>query len=176
MPPALEGEFAFAASGTCLVTADQAAWFATGGGSAARVFRTDDRGRTWQAVTAPVPSGPSAGIYSLAFRDSQHGIALGGDFATPTSAPDGAAVSGDGGQTWATASKQPGEYRSGSAWAPQFGWIALAVGPTGSDISYDGGSQWQRFDAGSFDAVNCAEGGACWASGEQGRIARLAWR
>lgn len=172
MPPALAGEFAFAASGTCLVAADHGrrAWFATGGGSAARVFSTADRGRAWRVVDTPVPSGPTAGIYSLAFRDPWHGIAVGGDFAAPTAAPDAAAVSRDGGRSWRTAVAEPGEYRSGSAWA---GRVALAVGPTGSDVSYDGGWTWRRFDTGSFDAVDCTRHGACWASGEQGRVARL---
>jgi photosystem II stability/assembly factor-like uncharacterized protein len=183
MPPALAEEFAFAASGTCLVAAPGAAaaapaapsqyWFATGGDAAARVFSSADGGRTWQVAETPVPSGPSAGIYSLAFRDARHGIAVGGDFQTPTVAPDAAAVSRDAGQTWRTAVTEPGEYRSGAAWVPRTGTAALAVGPTGSDISYDGGFTWHRFDTGSFDAVACARDGACWASGEQGRLARL---
>jgi photosystem II stability/assembly factor-like uncharacterized protein len=197
MPPALDGEFAFAASGTCLVTArsgerdaarsgeradrsgERAAWFATGGGSAARVFRSTDRGVTWAAVATPVPSGPTAGIYSLAFRDRRHGLAVGGDFTTPTTAPDGAATSRDGGVTWSGATKVPGEYRSGVAWLPASDRAALAVGPTGSDVSYDGGRTWARFDTGSFDAVACTGGGpwdgGCWASGENGRVARLRW-
>jgi hypothetical protein len=66
----------------------------------------------------------------------------------------------------------PGEYRSGSAWAR--GDTALAVGPTGSDLSFDGGRTWKKFDTGSFDAVECV-GSACWASGEQGRVATLHW-
>lgn len=172
MPPALAGEFAFAASGTCLVAKGSHAWFATGGATA-RVFSTGNLGRTWQVADTPVPSGPSAGIYSLAFRDSRHGIAVGGDFAAPTVAPDAAAVSRDAGRTWRRAASEPGEYRSGVAWVPRTGRTALAVGPTGSDISYDGGRTWHRFDTGSFDAVACAPSGACWASGEQGRVARL---
>jgi len=189
MPAALEGEFAFAASGTCLVTVDRAArrggghdadrtaWIATGGGSAARVFRTDDRGRTWRVTDTPVPSGPSAGIYTLAFRDGRHGIALGGDYTTPTSAPDGAAVTRDGGRSWTVARQQPGEYRSGAAWVTRHGrQSALTVGPTGSDLSHDGGRTWRGFDTGSFDSVECVADGACWASGERGRIAVLRWR
>src|SRR6185312_4292580 len=38
--PALEGEFAFAASGTCLVASGRDAWFATGGGAQARIFHS----------------------------------------------------------------------------------------------------------------------------------------
>jgi len=173
MPPALDGEFAFAASGTCLVTAPGHggdAWIASGGGSSSRVFHTRDFGAHWSVVSTPIPSGPSAGIYSLAFRDRWHGLAVGGDFAAPTAAPDGAATSRDGGRTWTVAKRVPGEYRSGAAW--RSGNVALAVGPTGSDVSYDGGRTWTRFDTGSFDSVECA-GHTCWASGENGRIARL---
>jgi photosystem II stability/assembly factor-like uncharacterized protein len=177
MPAALTGEFAFAASGTCLVTADRGhgghAWFATGGGATARVFHTVNRGRTWSVVDTPVPSGPTAGIYSLAFRDPRHGVAVGGDFAAPTTAPDAAAFSRDGGRTWRTAAAEPGEYRSGSAWVPRRHRTVLAVGPTGSDVSRDGGRTWRRFDTGSFDSVDCARDGACWASGEAGRVATL---
>jgi photosystem II stability/assembly factor-like uncharacterized protein len=172
MPPALTGEFAFAASGTCLVSAGGHAWFATGGGATARVFSSTNGGRSWTVTDTPVPSGATAGIYSLAFADRRHGIAVGGDFNAPTAAPDAAATTRDGGRTWTVARAVPGEYRSGAAWVR--GRTALAVGPTGSDVSYDGGRTWKRFDTGSFDAVECAAG-ACWASGEQGRVATLRW-
>jgi photosystem II stability/assembly factor-like uncharacterized protein len=147
------------------------AWFGTGGGSTARVFHTTDSGRTWTVVSTPVPSGPTAGIYSLAFRAGRQGIAVGGDFAAPTQAPDAAAYTRDGGARWTGAAREPGEYRSGVAW--RTGRTAIAVGPTGSDISRDGGRTWTRFDTGSFDAVDCAVDGACWASGEHGRVAFL---
>ncbi|WP_430783701.1 WD40/YVTN/BNR-like repeat-containing protein [Actinoplanes sp. G11-F43] len=170
MPPALPGEFAFAASGTCLVSAAGHAWFATGGATTARVFTSRDGGRNWTVTDTPVPSGPSAGIYSLAFRDPRHGIAVGGDYAAETTAPDGSAVTRDGGRNWTVSRTVPGEYRSGAAWR---GRTALTVGPTGSDVSYNNGVTWHRFDTGSFDAVACAPTGACWASGANGRIARL---
>ena len=179
MPDALPGEFAFAASGTCLVSADRwgagRAWFATGGAERARVFATTDNGRTWRVTDSPLPSGPSAGIYSLAFRDPRHGIAVGGDYAVPASAPDGSATSRDGGRTWTTSAVVPGEYRSGVDWVGA-GPVALTVGPTGSDVSTDGGRTWRRFDTGSFDAVLCAPDRSCWASGTQGRVAKLRWR
>jgi photosystem II stability/assembly factor-like uncharacterized protein len=172
MPAALTGEFAFAASGTCLVSSAGNAYFATGGGATARIFSSRDGGRHWQVTGTPIPSGPSAGIYSLAVRDPAHAIAVGGDYVTPAAAPDGAAYLR--GHTWTVARTVPGEYRSGSAWLGR-GPGALAVGPTGSDLSLDGGHTWKRFDTGSFDAVLCAADGACWASGEQGRVAQLRW-
>jgi photosystem II stability/assembly factor-like uncharacterized protein len=173
MPAALDGEFAFAASGTCLsAVPGRSAWFATGGGASARVFRTNDRGRTWKVSDTAIPSGPSAGIYSVVFRDPQHGIAVGGDFAVPQTAPDNAARSSDGGRTWTLAAGVPGEYRSGAAWTI-LPTVAIAVGPTGSDVTYDSGRTWHRFDTGSLHGVQCARDGACWGSGASGRVARL---
>src|SRR5262249_38747533 len=88
----------FAAGGARLVTAGRGhpgrgdAWFASGGGSVSRVFHTRDFGASWTVAATPVPSGPTAGVYSLAFRDDRRGIAVGGDFTTPTQAPDAAAT------------------------------------------------------------------------------------
>jgi photosystem II stability/assembly factor-like uncharacterized protein len=172
MPAAQTGEFAFAASGTCLVSTQGKAYFASGGGATARIFSSADFGRSWQVVDSPLPSGPSAGIYSLAFTDRAHGIAVGGDYTTPTAAPDGSAYLS--GHHWTVSKTVPGAYRSGAAWVGR-GPAALTVGPTGSDVSWDGGRTWRPFDSGSFDAVMCAHDGACWASGEQGRVARLSW-
>ncbi len=172
MPPALNGEFAFAASGQCLVTDHgHRAWFGTGGAEQARVFRSDDRGESWQVSATPIHSGPTAGIFALAFRGQQHGLAVGGDFTTPEQAPDALALTEDGGVSWQLVDDAPNEYRSGATWVN--GLIAIVVGPTGSDASFDHGRSWQRFDTGSFDTVDCAHSGACWASGAQGRAAYL---
>ncbi|MDP9794791.1 photosystem II stability/assembly factor-like uncharacterized protein [Catenuloplanes nepalensis] len=175
MPAALPGEFAFAASGTCLVAGESGRyWFATGGGATARVFSSADHGRSWRVTSTPIPSGPSAGIYSLAFRSPGSAVAVGGDYAVPASAPSGAAVLRDG--RWTPAAVPPGEYRSGAAWVPGRGASVLAVGPTGSSISHDGGRTWSELDGGSFDTVDCVagrRGPVCWASGEAGRLALL---
>jgi photosystem II stability/assembly factor-like uncharacterized protein len=176
MPRALAGEFAFAASGTCLVTGPgQHAWFATGGASVARVFHTRNGGRTWSVASTPIFSSESAGIFSLAFRNARRGLAIGGDFLVPDVAVDALALTFDGGETWrlVDAGSAPDGYRSGSAWVTGLPATAIAVGPTGSDISTDGGRHWTLFDSGSFDSVDCAHGTACWASGEEGRAARL---
>jgi photosystem II stability/assembly factor-like uncharacterized protein len=169
MPPALPGEFAFAASGQCITSNHgRRAWFGTGGAAQARVFRSSDRGRTWRVSATPMHSGPSAGIFALAFRSQQHGLAVGGDFSGPS--PDNFALTRDGGRSWQLVPGAPAEYRSGAAWVN--GVVVIAVGPTGSDVSLNHGRSWQAFDDGSFDTVDCAHG-ACWASGEQGRAAYL---
>ncbi|QKW40217.1 oxidoreductase [Actinomadura sp. NAK00032] len=176
MPPALEGEAGFAASGQCLVShGGRDVWLATGGASRSRVFHSRDRGLTWTVTDTPLPAGPAAGVFAVAFRDSRHGIAVGGDYRPGEPSPKAAATTSDGGRTWRVAARPPAEYRSGVAWPVYAGPAALAVGPTGSDGTLTGGRTWTRFDTGSFDTVDCAPDGGCWAAGEQGRAARLAF-
>jgi photosystem II stability/assembly factor-like uncharacterized protein len=175
MPPTLANEFAFAASGTCLTTGQgQTTYIGSGGGSQPRIFVSKDRGHTWTVTAAPLVAGPSAGVFSVRFRDRHNGIAVGGDFSNPDGSRANAAWSSDGGLSWHMATAFPTGYRSGSAWLPRERDVALAVGPNGSDVSTDAGRTWSSFDTGSFDSVECASDGGCWASGERGRIARLA--
>lgn len=178
MPRALKGEFAFAASGTCLVTAGtDDAWIASGG-AAARVFHSTDRGRTWSVTDTPVVRSDAGGVFSLAVRDPQTLVAVGGDFERPQRARRTAARSVDGGATWTRGEDLHG-YRSGSAFLPAVDASApsrgvVAVGPTGTDVSYDAGATWERVrGAGSLDSVECTADGACWGSGEDGRVAVL---
>ena len=92
----------------------QRAWFGGGGGPQARVFRSNDGGKTWQVSATPIPSSPTAGISALAFRDEKHGIAVGGDFLAPASSPNALAVTSDGGKTWHLAATR----RTSTARAP----------------------------------------------------------
>ncbi len=175
MPQALPGEAGFAASGQCLVSAGpRDVWLATGGGSAARVLHSADRGLTWRVADSTVPAGdPARGVFALAFRDRTTGLAVGGDYRTGEASPRAAAVSTDAGRSWRQASAPPPGYRSGAAWYPYTRGTALAVGPTGTDVTTDGGRSWRPLDTGSFDTVDCTPDAGCWAAGEKGRVARL---
>ncbi|GAA2609396.1 hypothetical protein GCM10009863_23680 [Streptomyces axinellae] len=112
-------------------------------------------------------------MFALAFRDARHGLAVGGDFEPGARSPDASATSGDGGAAWKPSRRPVPEYRSGVSWLPGTRHAALAVGPTGSDLTLDGGRSWRTFDKGSYDTVDCAPDLGCWAAGKQGRIARL---
>jgi photosystem II stability/assembly factor-like uncharacterized protein len=175
--PALPGEGAFAASGTCLIVQGKRnAWFATGGSRVSRVFRSTDRGRTWSAHETPVRAGTaSAGIFSLTFWDEDHGVAVGGDYRDPGRSERNVARTGDGGRTWVlTKGARPAGYRSAVAVVPGTpGPTLVAVGPTGADVSTDGGETWQPLGAPGFDAFGFAGPDVGWAVGEEGRIARF---
>jgi photosystem II stability/assembly factor-like uncharacterized protein len=171
MPDAVPGEFAFAASGTCLVTSGRDAWFASGGG-AARVFRSHDGGFTWKVTAAPIPAGDAGGVFSLAFRNPRKGVMVGGDFLAPENGVDASGFTRDSGRSWTGGGDLSG-YRSGVDWVSGERATLIAVGPTGSDVTFDGARSWKAFDTAAYDAVDCVHG-TCWASGPAGAVAVLA--
>lgn len=176
-PPAIEGEGAFAASNSCLIVRGSAeAWFATGGKGAARVFHSTDSGRSWTVAPTPIRSdSASAGIFSLAFADALHGIAVGGDYSKADDPAHNIALTSDGGKTWTEPSgTPPAGFRSAVVYLPD-AHLWIAVGASGSDVSSDSGRTWRNFDRGNFNAVSFASRDAGWAAGPRGRIAAIRW-
>jgi hypothetical protein len=101
-------------------------------------------GQSWHDFhDAAVPishSSLSAGIFSLSFRDSEAGIAVGGDYKKPDEAKDTAAWTKDKGLHWTASSKMPHGYRSAVAYdVENKTWIT--VGPNGTDT--DDGRNWR---------------------------------
>ena len=171
MPKAGKVEFGFAASGTCIVSGPGHQFWLASGGTHPRVFHTFNAGNTWTAVRTPIRGGATAGIYSIAFRDADHGVAVGGDFEDPMNRSAAAATTADGGTTWTLSKHQVFGYRSGVAYVTA--QDIVAVGPTGSDVSVNGGKTWTNFDGESLDGVECASDGACWGSGSAGLVTIL---
>lgn len=180
IPPALPGEAGFAASGTGIAVQGDNVWFGTGGGARARVFRSTDRGRTWEAVPVPMAGGSSgAGVFSLAFWNERDGVAVGGDYTKPDETAGNVARTTDGGRTWRTVRGAPPRgYRSGVAFVPgtERGTgtpLLVAVGTSGSDYSVDGGESWMPMDTVGYNAAAAAGPGAVWAVGPGGKVAKL---
>jgi photosystem II stability/assembly factor-like uncharacterized protein len=172
LPPALSGEGAFAASGTCLVThGDSDVWFATGGAKTARVFHSKDRGQNWEVSETPIVAGvESAGIFSIAFRDKHHGMIVGGDYRKPNDGGATAAITSDGGKTWTLLDKWL-PFRSAVVWTKNR-WVA--VGTSGSHVSHDNGTTWKVLDRENYNSVGFTSTGEGWAVGPKGRIAKFA--
>ncbi len=172
MPAAKVGEAGFAASGECLATSGDDAWFGSGGAKAARIFHSTDGGLTWVAKDSTIARGATSGVFGLAFSTPSRGVVVGGDFNAKTAHTNVAATQLVKGQ-WQPSTTMPSGYRSGVTFVPGTLGTVLAVGLTGSDVSRDGGRTWKIFDKGQFDTVACTTGGACWASGDLGRVAVL---
>ena len=172
-PQAQAGEGAFAASNSSLfLRGAHEGWFGTGGPNGGRIFHTDDSGKTWTVVRTPIRhDSESAGVFSIAFSDGRHGVALGGDFNKPSEGEGSAIVTSDGGKTWGAAAMPPVGYRSAVAHIDEAKmWIA--VGTSGSDVSSDDGRTWKPFDSAAYNAMSFA-GSIGWAVGPNGAIARL---
>jgi photosystem II stability/assembly factor-like uncharacterized protein len=116
IPPAIEGEGAFAASGGCIAVEGRTnVWFVTGG-KAARVFHSRDKGRSWTVSAAPILYGnDSSGIFAVAFRDARHGVIAGGDYKQPREGGRDLAFTDDGGLTWKLSAVSPQAFFSAVA-------------------------------------------------------------
>src|SRR5580692_3618991 len=175
-PSAIEGEGAFAASGTCItVQGDKNVWFATGG-KAARVFHSTDAGKTWTVTETPITHGQdSTGIFSIAFRDALHGVIAGGDYKHPDQDGPNLAFTHDGGLTWKlfTAGAVPQNYFSAVAFAKPHSDSdgIVIVGSSGSRYE-DGRAKPVQWDW-NLSAVSVASTGEILAVGPKGLIVRV---
>src|SRR6201997_627522 len=190
MPPALSGEASFAASGTCVATqGGRSAWIATGGSTVARILSTKDQGNTWNAYDTPLVSSPSAGAFTVAFRNPWNGIVGGGDLdpADPNSART--ATSDDGGVTWKLTSAPPvtGAIfglayvgRAGTS-AGQEGdasgrAVVITANAGGAAWTPDEGNTWFSLPGVTgFWAVAFAAPNAGWLVGTDGRILKISF-
>jgi photosystem II stability/assembly factor-like uncharacterized protein len=182
MPPALPGEASFAASGTCVAVAGgQEAWIATGGATTARVLATRDGGDTWQAYATPLVSSPSAGAFTVAFRDPWHGIVGGGDLdaADPNNAAT--AISSDGGATWTLTNPPPVTGAIfGLAYAHGAGngsrTVVVTANAGGAAWTPDEGTTWFTLpEVSGYWAVAFASPKAGWLVGTGGRILKVSF-
>jgi len=167
MPAALKDEGAFAASGTCLALYGNDIYFVTGG-PAARLFHSPDLARTWTVTVLPMVSGnPGAGAFSVARRGKNMAV-VGGDYKNPKNTDRVAAYSRDAGRSWKLANQMPGGYRSAVAWLDDR--MLATVGPSGEEVSVDGGADWKPNSSLNLNAVAAVGFEHAWAVGANGTI------
>ncbi|HEY0050107.1 MAG TPA: hypothetical protein VGB68_12510 [Pyrinomonadaceae bacterium] len=171
MANAKEGEAAFAASGTCLITSGKSDVFLVSGGNDARVFRSNNRGLSWFVSETPIVRGTAgSGIFSIAMFDSKRGAIVGGNYEKPNETTNNLAFTTDGGKTWKPGKGLTG-YRSGAAYIDKK--TMVAVGASGSDLSVDGGKTWKNLDKENYNSVQAKGKRAVWAVGANGLVARF---
>ena len=169
MAATIDGEAAFAASGTCLIANGKTNAFIVSGGDAARVFKSNDRGVTWSVVNSPIVSGTSgSGIFSIAMWDTKNGVIVGGNYEKPNEIKSNLAFTTDGGSAWIAAKGLFG-YRSGVTYVDSKHLVA--VGSGGSDMSTDGGKTWTNIDKLNYNSVQAKGKKAVWAVGASGLVA-----
>ena len=171
MPNAKSGEAAFAASGTCLITQGKNNAFLISGGNDARVFQSENRGKTWTVSNTPIIKGTAgSGIFSIAMFDSKSGVIVGGNYEKPNELNNNLAFTDESGSNW-TLSKGLNGYRSGVDYVDKK--TIIAVGSSGSDISTDSGKIWKNLDKESYNAVQAKGKNAIWAVGANGLVSKF---
>jgi photosystem II stability/assembly factor-like uncharacterized protein len=175
LPVMQPGEAAFAASGSSLVVQGKRnVWIASGGGSAGRVFRSTDRGKTWAVSATPLPAAEATGLFGMQFFSPKVGMVVGGNYKQEKQPGANAAISRDGGQTWQLVSPtNPAGLKEGIALLSDD--RLLTVGPSGTSLSADQGQTWQPLDTDGHHAVACVKG-TCFAVGAKGKVSRQVFR
>ena len=172
MPNAKTGEAAFAASGTCIITSGKNNVFLISGGQDARVFRSENRGKTWLVSDSPIAKGTAgSGIFSIAMSDKNRGVIVGGNYEKPGEINNNLALTNDGGKSW-NFGKGLNGYRSGVTFVDKK--TLIAVGASGSDLSVDGGKTWKNLDKENYNSVQARGKNAVWAVGANGLAAKYA--
>ena len=186
MPPALSGEGSFAASGTCVATqGGHNAWIATGVSAIARVLATRDGGDTWNAYDTPLLSSPSAGAFTIAFRNPWKGIVGGGDLDPGDPNNARTAISSDGGVTWTLTNPPPVTGAIfGLAYAHGVGddddesrTVVVTANDGGAAWTPDEGTTWFSLPGVTgYWAVAFASPRAGWLVGVNGQILKISFK
>jgi photosystem II stability/assembly factor-like uncharacterized protein len=182
MPAALPGEASFSSSGTCIATqGGQNAWIATGGSTVARILATRDGGDTWNAYDTPLVSSPSAGAFTVEFRNSKNGIVGGGDLDPANPNQAATAISSNGGVTWTLTNPPPVTGAIfGLAYAPGAGngnrTVVITANDGGAAWTPDEGTTWVSLPGVTgYWAVAFASPKAGWFVGTGGRILKISF-
>jgi photosystem II stability/assembly factor-like uncharacterized protein len=177
LPEIQEGEAAFAASNSNIALYGDHVWIATGG-KKARVFKSSDKGRSWEVFDTPILQGKSmTGIYSIDFYDENTGVVFGGNWENKNFNEGNKAVTNDGGKSWNLVSNGAGPgYRSSARFVPgSNGKCIVAVGSPGISFSYDRGENWKELSDEGFYAIEFVNDTLAFASGTN-RISRLVFK
>ena len=136
------GEASFAASGTCIKCINDRKVVVATGGKVSRLWWSVTKVASWRKIATPMLQGaPSTGIFSMAFRDEETVIIAGGDYKNDTLSTNHIFYTKNGGKDWEAPVVPTRGYRECLSYVSAN--TVVAVGPTGMDISTNGGIKWQ---------------------------------
>lgn len=173
--PRLEkGEASFAASGTAIRCMGESRLVIATGGKVSRLWVSEDKAQTWRIVETPILQGePSTGIFSVAYHDDRHAIIVGGDYKNDTLRKSHVFYTTDGGRHWSKPKTGTGGYRECVEYVTER--IAIATGPSGTDITRDGGMNWEPLpgETGYHTIRKARHGGLIVIAGAHGKVSIL---
>ncbi len=171
-PAMAKGEASFAASGTTIRCSKHGGVAIATGGAVSRLLVSENRGRRWKSLPTPIIQGQSTtGIFSFACWNKTKMVIVGGDYKQDTLRKNHIFCTKNGGKQWFAPTAPTRGYRECVNYINK--QTLLATGPTGSDISYNGGENWQPAnDEKQFHCIKKArKGTTIIAAGGAGKIA-----
>ncbi len=171
-PLAAEGEASFAASGTTICYMPNGRIIIATGGKVSRLWVSRNGGKRWLPLSTPIIQGKSTtGIFSLACYGKRKMIIVGGDYKDDTLRKDHVFYTKNKGRRWLAPVRSTRGYRECVTFFNEE--TVVAVGPSGTDISFDGGLNWYpENDEKQFHVIKKArKGNLAIAAGGGGRIA-----
>jgi photosystem II stability/assembly factor-like uncharacterized protein len=170
LPDALPGEAAFAASGTCLRSSNGDLYIVSGG-KTSRMITLQPHSNVWNYDDLPLINGKaSQGAFSIAIGKNEK-IIVGGDYENDKKTDSVAAI-----QTivpiavFSNPLTGPAGYQSCVEYIKNNTY--LSTGTSGTNISADGGKNWNKIDATSFNVCGKAKhGNLVLLAGNHGKIA-----
>jgi photosystem II stability/assembly factor-like uncharacterized protein len=159
--PTLEpGEASFAASGTNIRCFEKSEVIIATGGKISRLWYSNNKGISWKTISAPIIQGePAMGIFSFARRKPGHLVIVGGNYLQDSLKTDHVFYSEDQGRSWSPPLDPTRGYRESVEYIHET--ILIAAGPSGVDVSYNGGMNWQPLsDEKYFHVVRLARNGS----------------
>ena len=146
LPKTADGEAAFAASDTNVKIIDDVI-FIISGGKKSRLFKSSDKGKTWEVFDTPIIQGDvMTGAFSMDFYSKRKGIIVGGNYELQKDNSSNKAITKNGGKTW----KLIGENEAfGYASCVQFmpksnGRVIYTCGTSGVYYSTNFGKTWHK--------------------------------
>ncbi len=164
------GEAAFASSGTNILKLGKSKELFVSGGLSSHLFVNGKQ------MQLPILQGKeSTGANSIAAKDKNNFMIVGGDFNTKDSTAKNCLVTKDAGNSWIAPLTPPTGYRSCVVFVEENTWITCGL--NGTDISKDDGAHFTKIDKQSFNVcTKSKKGSTVFFAGNGGKIGKLIYK
>lgn len=146
LPKTIDGEAAFAASDTNVKIVDGVI-FIISGGIKSRLFKSVDKGKTWEVFETPIIQGVAmTGAFSMDFYSKKKGIIVGGNYDKQNDNSSNKAITKNGGKTWELIAKNEAfGYASCVQFMPKSNAkVIYTCGTSGVYYSTNSGKNWTK--------------------------------
>lgn len=174
-PMANEGEGGFASSGSNILMGEEGkAWIATGANGSARVFYTEDYGRSWEVKNTPMMTGEFAGLTAIKKSNEKLWI-TGGDLVITDQQLENVYFSDNNGENWSSLPdhQTPGSFYGMAVTDYLENEFVLVCGPKGAEIWLGDQEKWQSLKDEDIWSVTFIDSRTALMGGRNGKMFKV---